>query len=158
MRVDLARHQHQQHSNTNPNHYVNAPFSVPQSVASNYHLVSDPNGNPIGTESDIHGSDSASSSAASSFVHLPLATVDNISARSMLVRGGYDNVSLFLLLLKSVCAHYSLWDHLLTFMDERSLVSCPPFTIQPVIFAPRFYHHQLLIIFFLFLLERCPHS
>ena len=95
MRVDLARHQHQQHSNTNPNHYVNAPFSVPQSVASNYHLVSDPNGNPIGTESDIHGSDSASSSAASSFVHLPLATVDNISARSMLVRGGYDNVSLF---------------------------------------------------------------
>jgi hypothetical protein len=99
MQVDLARrhhhHQHQQRSNTNPNHYMNA--SLPFSNASNYHLVSDPNGNPMGAESDIHGSDSASSSAASSFVHLPLAAVDNISARSLLVRGGYDNVSYFFL-------------------------------------------------------------
>jgi hypothetical protein len=131
MQVDLARrhhhHQHQQRSNTNPNHYLNAsiPFSVPQSNASNYHLVSDPNGNPMGSESDIHGSDSASSSAASSFVHLPLAAVDNISARSLLVRGGYDNVSysesflfFFFFLGASICAHYFLWDHPLSFMDE----------------------------------------
>lgn len=96
MQVDLARHQHQQRSNTNSNRYMNAPipFSVPQS-ASNYHLISDPSGNPMGTESEIHGSDSTSSSAASSFVHLPLATVDNISTRGLLVRGGYDNVSIF---------------------------------------------------------------
>ena len=107
MQAELAhRHhhhqQHQQHSNTNPNHYMNVsiPFSVPQSTSSNYHLVSDPNGtnngNAMGAEStDIHGSDSASSSAASSFVHLPLTGVDSISARSLLGRGGYDNVSIF---------------------------------------------------------------
>ena len=101
MQVELARRHHQQHrqrSNTNPNHYMNAsmPFSVPQSSASNYHLVSDPNGNAMGAEStDIYGSDSASSSAASSFVHLPLAGVDSISARGLLVRAGYDNVRYF---------------------------------------------------------------
>ena len=95
MQVELARrhHQHQQRSN-----YMNIPFSVPQSTASNYHLVSDPNGNAMGAEStDIHGSDSTSSSAASSFVHLPLAGVDN-SATSMLVKQGYDNVSYFFLI------------------------------------------------------------
>ena len=101
MQVDLARRQqqqqHQQRSNTNPNQYMNVsvPFTVSQSTASNYHLVSDPNGtngNAMGTESDIYASDSASSSAASSFVHLPLAAVDALSSRSLLVRGGYDNV------------------------------------------------------------------
>ena len=104
MQVELARRrhhqQHQQRSNTNPNHYINAsiPFSVSQSTASNYNLVSDPNGNAVGADStDIHGSDSTSSSAASSFVHLPSAGVDNISTRSLLVRGGYDNVSFFFL-------------------------------------------------------------
>ena len=106
MQVDLARRQQQQHqqrSNTNPNQYMNVsvPFTVSQSTASNYHLVSDPNGtngNAMGTESDIYASDSASSSAASSFVHLPLAAVDALSSRSLLVRGGYDNVSLFFLI------------------------------------------------------------
>ena len=107
MQVELARrHHHQQHqqcSNTNPNHYMNVsiPYSVPQSTTSNYHLLSDPNGishgnngNAMGTES----SDSASSSAASSFVHLPLAGVGTntgVDSISTLVGGGYDNVRHF---------------------------------------------------------------
>ena len=111
MQVELARRRHQQQqqqrSNTNPNHYMNVsiPYSVPQSTTSNYHLLSDPNGinhgnngNAMGTES----SDSASSSAASSFVHLPLAGVGTntgVDGISTLVGGGYDNVRHFFLFL-----------------------------------------------------------
>ena len=119
MQAELARrHHHQQQqppSNTDPNHYMNVSFSVPQSTAaSNYHLVSDPNGtnnngNAMAAES-IYGSDSTSSSAASSFVHLPLA-VDNISARSLL---GYDNVRFFFFWDR--CAYCSFWDHPLSIL------------------------------------------
>ena len=106
MQVELARQhqQHQQRSHSNSNHYMNVsiPYSVPQSTTSNYHLVSDLNGNNGNNaeSTDIH-SDSASSSAASSFVHLPLAGVgantgvDSLSVGSLLVGGGYDNVSFF---------------------------------------------------------------
>ena len=92
MQVDLAlrhdlhhRHQQQQQpsNNTNPNHYMNVPFSVSSQSTDYHHLVSDPNGNAMGGGGGAESSDhSASSSAASSFVHLPLAGVDNISARS----------------------------------------------------------------------------
>jgi hypothetical protein len=119
MQAELARHhQHQQQpSNMNSNHYLNV--SIPYSSnPSNYHLLSDPNattnGNTIGAQStdiiDVHGSDSASvsscsvpSSAASSFVHLPLANtgVDDISTRKESFGGGYDNVSLLFLFFAS---------------------------------------------------------
>lgn len=120
MQAELARHHHhhnqnQQRSNINPSQYMNVsiPYAVPPSTNSNYHLLSDPNvtsnnngNNTLGAEPtsdmiDIHNSDSAShsscsvaSSAASSFVHLPLAGVDGISTRreSLL---GYDNVRCF---------------------------------------------------------------
>jgi hypothetical protein len=138
VRAELARRQHQQQqpSNTNPNHYIDVsiPFSVPQSTAaSNYHLVSDPNGtnnnggNAMPAEStDIYGSDSASSSAGSSFVHLPLAAVDSISGTSLLVRGGYDNVSFFFFFFfVDKCAHCFLWDHPYCHLWTNGL-SCPP--------------------------------
>ena len=135
MQVELARQhqQHQQRSHSNSNHYMNVslPYSVPQSTTSNYHLVSDLNGNNGNNaeSTDIH-SDSASSSAASSFVHLPLAGVgantgvDSLSVGSLLVGGGYDNVSFFSFLGAHFFPH---WDHLLSFMEPRkSLVCCAP--------------------------------
>ena len=137
MQAELARHhQHQpQRSNMNPNHYLNV--SIPYSSnPSNYNLLSDPNnGNTIGPQSteiiDVYGSDSASvsscsvpSSAASSFVHLPLANtaVDDISTRKESFGGGYDNVSLPFLVFASdvnICGNYCayircfffLWGH-----------------------------------------------
>ena len=166
MQVDLARRhqqQHQQRSNTNPNHYMNVsvPFTVPQSTASNYHLVSDPNGtnngNAMGSDSDIYASDSASSSAASSFVHLPLAAVDGLSTRSLLVRGGYDNVRLFFLLffwaLDAPIISFGiigshLWTTAFGFMSAVTITagySRADFYSRPVI---SFFPHQLLISFF----------
>lgn len=164
MHVDLARRHHQQHQqrpNTNANHYMNAsiPFSVSQSNASNYHLVSDPsgtNGNAVGAE-DIHGSDSASSSAASSFVHLPLSGVDT---RSLLVRGAYDNVSYFSYSWASICAHYSLWGSSIVIYGwfyERSFVVMSAVTISRI-FSRRkyvFFFFPSVADFFLFFAEWC---
>ena len=96
-------HQQRQRSNTHPNHYMNLSISYPVPLStSNYHLLSDQTNNTNNNNSntmagdsgdmiDFHGSDTAShsscsltSSAASSSVHLPLASgvgTDSISAR-----------------------------------------------------------------------------
>jgi hypothetical protein len=107
--AELARHHHHQQeqpSNTNPSHYLNVPYSVPQSTvaASNYHPVSDSNanGNAMAGESTYYGSDSASSSAASSFVHLPL--VGDVLE--------YDNVRFFF------CGYMRPLFSLASFMDD----------------------------------------